>query len=79
MPNLTTHTAYAISFMDGVGNLAGWRWVGSRISGYTQLLTLTYQLFILEGIPAIFCGIYTFFYLPNCESQPGQEYTVEHR
>ncbi|KAF2751438.1 MFS general substrate transporter [Sporormia fimetaria CBS 119925] len=40
--------AYAISFMNGVGGLAGWRW-----------------LFILEGIPAILCGIYTFFYLPN--------------
>ncbi|KAH7196419.1 high-affinity nicotinic acid transporter [Fusarium flagelliforme] len=40
--------AYAISFMNGVGGLAGWRW-----------------LFILEGIPAIFCGIYTFFFLPN--------------
>lgn len=35
--------------MNGVGGLAGWRW-----------------LFILEGIPAIFCGIYTFFFLPNC-------------
>jgi hypothetical protein len=23
------------------------------------------QLFILEGIPAIFCSIYTFLYLPN--------------
>ncbi|CCF33653.1 high-affinity nicotinic acid transporter [Colletotrichum higginsianum] len=40
--------AYAISFMNGVGGLAGWRW-----------------LFILEGIPAILCGIYTFFFLPN--------------
>ncbi|KAH7072554.1 major facilitator superfamily domain-containing protein [Paraphoma chrysanthemicola] len=40
--------AYAISFMNGVGGLAGWRW-----------------LFILEGIPAILCAIYTFFYLPN--------------
>ncbi|KAH7064168.1 major facilitator superfamily domain-containing protein [Paraphoma chrysanthemicola] len=40
--------AYAISFMNGVGGLAGWRW-----------------LFILEGIPAIACAIYTFFYLPN--------------
>ncbi|OAL03468.1 MFS general substrate transporter [Phaeosphaeriaceae sp. SRC1lsM3a] len=40
--------AYAISYMNGVGELAGWRW-----------------LFILEGIPAILCSIYTFFYLPN--------------
>ncbi|KAJ0108205.1 high-affinity nicotinic acid transporter [Diaporthe amygdali] len=39
---------YAISFMNGVGGLAGWRWV-----------------FILEGLPAIFCGIYTFFFLPD--------------
>ncbi|KXT13092.1 hypothetical protein AC579_2146 [Pseudocercospora musae] len=40
--------AYAISFMNGVGGLAGWRWV-----------------FILEGIPAILCGTYTYFALPN--------------
>ncbi|KAF7188202.1 MFS transporter prlL [Pseudocercospora fuligena] len=40
--------AYAISFMNGAGGLAGWRWV-----------------FILEGIPAILCGIYTYFMLPN--------------
>ncbi|KAH7115130.1 major facilitator superfamily domain-containing protein [Dendryphion nanum] len=40
--------AYAISFMNGVGGLAGWRW-----------------LFILEGIPAILCAAYTWFYLPN--------------
>ncbi|KAH7379627.1 major facilitator superfamily domain-containing protein [Pyrenochaeta sp. MPI-SDFR-AT-0127] len=40
--------AYAISFMNGVGGLAAWRW-----------------LFILEGIPAILCAVYTFFYLPN--------------
>ncbi|KAF4477336.1 MFS transporter prlL [Colletotrichum fructicola Nara gc5] len=42
--------AYAISFMNGVGGLAGWRW-----------------LFILEGIPAILCGIWTYFFLPNCK------------
>ncbi|KAK2007942.1 high-affinity nicotinic acid transporter [Colletotrichum eremochloae] len=40
--------AYAISFMNGVRGLAGWRW-----------------LFILEGVPAILCGIYTFYFLPN--------------
>ncbi|EME39515.1 hypothetical protein DOTSEDRAFT_180100 [Dothistroma septosporum NZE10] len=40
--------AFAVSYMNGVGNLAGWRWV-----------------FILEGIPAILCGVYTFFMLPN--------------
>ncbi|KAF1946825.1 MFS general substrate transporter [Clathrospora elynae] len=40
--------AYAISYMNGVAGLAGWRW-----------------LFILEGIPAILCSVYTFFYLPN--------------
>ena len=40
--------AYAISFMNGVAGLAGWRW-----------------MFILEGIPAIFCGLYTYFFLPN--------------
>ncbi|KAL7917147.1 high-affinity nicotinic acid transporter [Trichoderma austrokoningii] len=40
--------AYGISFMDGAGGLAGWRW-----------------MFILEGLPIIFCGIYTYFYLPN--------------
>ncbi|KAF2798602.1 MFS general substrate transporter [Melanomma pulvis-pyrius CBS 109.77] len=40
--------AYAISFMNGAGGLAGWRW-----------------LFILEGIPAILCAVYTWFYLPN--------------
>ncbi|KAK5106595.1 hypothetical protein LTS08_000716 [Lithohypha guttulata] len=40
--------AFAISFMNDVGGLAGWRWV-----------------FILEGIPAILCGIYTLFFLPD--------------
>lgn len=40
--------AYAISFMNGLSGLAGWRW-----------------LFILEGIPAILCGTYTFFFLPD--------------
>jgi MFS family permease len=40
--------AYAISFMNGVAGLAGWRW-----------------MFILEGIPAIFCGLYTYFFLPD--------------
>ncbi|TPX16514.1 uncharacterized protein E0L32_003808 [Thyridium curvatum] len=40
--------AYAISFMNGISGLAGWRW-----------------LFILEGIPAILCGVVTFFFLPN--------------
>lgn len=40
--------AYAISFMNGVGGLAGWRW-----------------LFVLEGIPALLCGLYTYFYLPD--------------
>lgn len=28
-------------------------------------VTNSLQLFILEGMPAIFCAIYTFFYLPN--------------
>ncbi|BDD63758.1 hypothetical protein MAP00_008621 [Monascus purpureus] len=40
--------AYAISFMNNAGGLAGWRWV-----------------FILEGIPALLCGIATLFFLPN--------------
>ncbi|KEF52038.1 uncharacterized protein A1O9_12028 [Exophiala aquamarina CBS 119918] len=40
--------AYAISFMNGAGGLAGWRWV-----------------FILEGLPVLFCAVYTFFFLPN--------------
>lgn len=40
--------AFAISFMNGAGGLAGWRWI-----------------FILEGIPAILCGMCTFFMLPN--------------
>lgn len=40
--------AFAISFLNGIGGLAGWRW-----------------LFILEGVPAILCGIFTFFHLPN--------------
>ncbi|KAJ4360923.1 uncharacterized protein N0V89_001492 [Didymosphaeria variabile] len=40
--------AYAISFMNGAGGLAGWRW-----------------LFILEGMPAIFFAVITFFSLPN--------------
>ncbi|PSR97456.1 high-affinity nicotinic acid transporter [Coniella lustricola] len=48
--------AYAISFMNGAGGLAGWRWV-----------------FILEGLPAIFMGIYTYFFLPNYLTMQNQD------
>lgn len=35
---------------------------------FVQAFQLTLQqVFILEGLPAIFCGIYTFFFLPDCE------------
>lgn len=53
-----------------------WRWgsirlemgKSSHLSKVSWMpLTNTTKLFILEGIPAIFCGIYTFFFLPNCE------------
>jgi len=57
--------AYALSFMDGAGGLAGWRWV-STLDCLEPVPPLTIsQLFILEGIPAIVCSIVTFFYLPN--------------
>lgn len=49
---------------------AGWLEMGTaQISlSITAGIDLTfYQVFILEGLPAIFCGIYTFFYLPDCE------------
>ncbi|TDZ36607.1 MFS transporter prlL [Colletotrichum spinosum] len=58
--------AYAISFMDGLGGLAGWRWASDSVSPQIRHdLADRPQLFILEGIPAILCGIYTFFFLPN--------------
>lgn len=35
---------------------------------FTWAHELTFrQVFILEGLPAIFCGVYTFFFLPDCE------------
>ena len=40
--------AFAVSFLNGKGGLAGWRY-----------------LFILEGIPAILCGLCSFHVLPN--------------
>lgn len=56
--------AYAISFMDGAAGLAGWRWV--RTDRFSAKINVdNFQLFILEGIPAIMCGVYTWFYLPN--------------
>lgn len=59
--------------MNGAGGLAGWRWVGRRppiqsLSPPRELTTC--QVFILEGLPAILMGIYTFFFLPDCESPP---------
>lgn len=40
--------AFAISYLNGKGGLAGWRY-----------------LFLLEGMPAVLCGIYSLFSLPN--------------
>ncbi|KAK5173472.1 uncharacterized protein LTR77_002153 [Saxophila tyrrhenica] len=40
--------SYAISFMNGICGLAGWRW-----------------LFLIEGGPAVLCGISTLVWLPN--------------
>lgn len=50
---------------NGVGGLAGWRWVGGRYIEIDISCTNLAQLFILEGIPAILCAVYTFFYLPD--------------
>ena len=36
--------------------------------GYPILIS--HQVFILEGLPILFCAIYTFFFLPNCKFQP---------
>lgn len=47
--------------------------IAKTLSSITVDIDLTlYQVFILEGLPAIFCGIYTFFYLPDCELQLSQ-------
>lgn len=54
--------AYAISFMNGVGGLPGWRWV-----------------FILEGIPALLCGAYTYFYLPDYPDETTKFLTQEEK
>ncbi|KXS16089.1 MFS general substrate transporter [Gonapodya prolifera JEL478] len=40
--------AYGVSFMNGLGGYAGWRWI-----------------FILEGVPAIICGVLTWWVLPG--------------
>ncbi|OLN97053.1 putative tartrate transporter 1 [Colletotrichum chlorophyti] len=43
-----------------------WLEMGTFALGPHQQLKLTNaKLFILEGIPAILCGVYTFFFLPN--------------
>jgi len=68
--------AFAISFMNGAGGLAGWRWVSRCIhsqsccSSHVIRTLKAAQVFIIEGIPAILCGIYTLFFLPN---YPGPE------
>ncbi|KAK4966865.1 hypothetical protein LTR42_011178 [Elasticomyces elasticus] len=73
--------AFAISFMNGAGGLAGWRWVfilegverdatqlGQALPQLSQTpLTLTPIPF---SIPAILCGVYTLFFLPD---YPGPE------
>jgi hypothetical protein len=42
-----------------------WMALGMSVELMTKYDTEELQLFILEGIPAMFCSIYTFFYLPN--------------
>lgn len=59
--------AYGISFMNGAGGLAGWRWVG-QARNLKDSNSNAGQVFILEGLPILLCAVYTFFYLPNCES-----------
>lgn len=47
----------------------GWLEMGTvfPLNIHSTLILTNYQVFILEGLPAIFCGIHTFFYLPDCE------------
>ena len=47
--------------------LVGDGYTHTLINFHWALNLTLYQVFILEGLPAIFCGIYTFFYLPDCE------------
>lgn len=67
--------AYGISFMNGAGGLAGWRWVGQAIN-LTHSGSNAGQVFILEGLPILLCAVYTFFYLPNCKRNPLKLFTV---
>ena len=59
--------AYAITLMDGVGGLSGWRYVhhpvseGTRIAVASTLLSCSRWIFILEGIPTILLGVATWF------------------
>lgn len=61
--------AYGISFMNGIGGLAGWRWMFIMLVFSVLLFILKYTTDCIidssEGIPAIFCGLYTYFFLPN--------------
>jgi len=35
-------------------------------------MLISHQVFILEGLPILFCAVYTFFFLPNCTFPPAE-------
>lgn len=63
--------AYGISFMDGVGGLAGWRWYEPPLASISQKQqpSLTkHRIFILEGILTVIVATTAFFVLVDYPS-----------
>lgn len=55
--------------MNGLANLNGWQWlVSGRVAVLSRLPCAHHRIFsqfILEGIPAILCGVLVWFVLPD--------------
>lgn len=51
--------AFAISKMDGVGGLEGWRWMS--VAGTLSMTEADRNRFILEGLLTVVCAVLAFF------------------